>query len=121
MKKKLLYLFVVLISTAFLVSCETEVTTFDDAFLIGKWQSGTEFYKYKIDGTGTTWDTADDVNEDEAQAFTWKLLQSELTHIHVMEMGGGVPKVYTVTELTETTLKYRDDFGKSYTFKKVTN
>jgi hypothetical protein len=35
-----------------------------------------------------------------------------------MEVGGNVPKVYTVTELTETTLKYQDDFGKTYTFTK---
>lgn len=119
MKKKLLYLFVALVSTTFFVSCEMEETTFDDAYLIGKWQSGTEYYKYLVDGTGKTWDTADDVSEEEAQDFTWTLVQAELTHIHVMEMGGSVPKVYTVTELTETTLKYRDDFGKSYSFTKV--
>jgi hypothetical protein len=34
-------------------------------------------------------------------------------------MGGTVPKVYTVTELTETTLKYKDDFGGSFSFTKV--
>lgn len=121
MKKKILYLFVALISTAFLVSCETEETTFDDTYLIGKWQSGTEFYKYLVDGTGKTWDTSDDVQEDEAQSFTWTLVQSELTHIHVMEIGGGVPKVYTVTELTETSLKYSDDFGKTHSYTKVSN
>ena len=102
-------------------SCEFEEMTFDDTLLFGKWQSGTEFYRYEMDGTGAAWDTADDVTEEEAQGFTWTLVKSELTHIHVMEMGGsGVPKVYTVTELTATTLKYRDDFSKSYTFTKVT-
>lgn len=101
-------------------SCEFEELTFDDTLLFGKWQSGTEFYRYEMDGTGAAWDTADDVTEAEAQGFTWTLVQSELTHIHVMEMGGsGVPKVYTVTQLTATSLRYRDDFGKSYAFTKV--
>lgn len=36
-----------------------------------------------------------------------------------MEVGGNVPKVYTVTKLTSTTLSYEDDYGKSYTFTKV--
>jgi hypothetical protein len=37
-----------------------------------------------------------------------------------METGGtGVPKVYTVTVLNTTTLSYKDDFGKSYTFTKT--
>ena len=66
-----------------------------------------------------TWDEADDVTEDEAQLFTWTLVESELTHIHILEMGGTVPKVYTVTELTATSLKYKDDFGKSFSFTKV--
>jgi hypothetical protein len=36
-----------------------------------------------------------------------------------MEDGNKVPKSYTVTELSATTLKYKDDFGGSYVFKKV--
>ena len=37
-------------------------------------------------------------------------------------MVGGelVPKVYTVTELTASTLSYEDDYGKTHTFTKVT-
>ncbi len=59
------------------------------------------------------------MSEEEAQAFTWSLDAAELTHIHILEMGGeGVPKIYTVTELTATTLKYKDQFD-SYSFTKV--
>jgi hypothetical protein len=36
-----------------------------------------------------------------------------------MQIGGSVPKVYTVTELTATTLKYHDDFDVSFSFTKV--
>jgi hypothetical protein len=94
--------------------------SFDQSLLIGKWKSGTLYYKYLADGTGGTWDTADDVTEAEAQAFTWTLVDAELTHIHKLQIGGSVPKVYTVTELTETALKYHDDFGASFSFTKVT-
>lgn len=121
MKKSLLYLTLITVITMFAVSCEPEEeVSFDQSLLIGKWKSGTLFYKYLADGTGGTWDTADDVTEAEAQSFTWTLVKSELTHVHIMEIGGSVPKVYTVTELTATSLKYHDDFGVNFSFTKVT-
>ena len=92
---------------------------YDETLLYGKWQSGTLYYKYFSDGTGKTWDTADDVLESEAQSLTWTLVKSELTHIHILEMGTTVPKFYTVTELTSATLKYKDSFNVSYSFTKV--
>ena len=103
-----------------MVSCEEE-TFFEEELLPGKWRSGTLYYRYFSGGTGYTWDTSDDVTEDEAQNFTWTLVKSELTHIHILEIGGTVPKVYTVKELTTTRLRYEDDFGKSYTFTRVTD
>ncbi len=118
--KRIWYYFSFCILIPFLVaSCEKEEEFFDESLLIGKWQSGTLYYKYLDDGSGATWDVADDVTEEEAQLFTWTLVESELTHIHILEMGGTVPKVYTVTELTATSLKYKDDFGKSFSFTKV--
>jgi len=94
---------------------------FENALLLGKWQSGTLFYKYHADGTGATWDTADDVDESEAQEFEWTLVKSDLTHLHIMTGETPVPKFYTVLELTSTTLRYKDDYGKSFTFTKVMN
>lgn len=99
-------------------SCEEEESSFQESFLVGKWVSGTVYYKYVSNYTGATWDTSDDVTEEEAQAFTWTLVKSELTHIHII-VGGNVPKVYTVTELTTNSLKYKDNFGKSYSFTKI--
>ncbi len=101
-----------------LASCQKE-EEFDETLLIGKWKSGTLYEKYLSNHTGFTWDTKEDVSESEAQSFTWKLEKSTLTQIHIMEVGGNVPKVYTVTKLTSTTLSYEDDYGKSYTFTKV--
>jgi hypothetical protein len=119
MKKALRYLTMLSVVTLLAVSCVKTDVTYDQTLLTGKWQSGTLFYKYLANGTGGTWDTADNVTEAEAQAFTWTLVNDLLTHIHVLEMGGSVPKIYTVTELTASSLKYHDDFGKSYTFTKV--
>jgi hypothetical protein len=119
MKKTLSYLTACMVITFLTVSCEPTEESFDESLLIGKWKSGTEYYKYLSDGTGATWDTSDDVTEDEAQPFTWTLVKSELTQIHILEGGGTLPKVYTVTELTETSLKYHDDFGGNFSYTKI--
>lgn len=109
-------------------SCAPEEQSLDESLLIGKWQSGTlfetyaaEFETYAADHTGTTWYTADDVTEAEAQKFTWTLEKNILTQIHIMEMTGQgtVTKVYTVITLNATTLKYEDGFGNQKTFTKV--
>lgn len=104
-----------------MVSCiEIDDDPFDESLLIGKWQSGTLFYTYNYDGSGATWDESDDVTENEAQKFTWTLVEAELTHIHILEMGGNaVPKLYTLNKLTQISLEYEDSFGKQFSFSKV--
>lgn len=115
--KKFIVCLVVFLSFSFMFnSCTKDESFFQESFIIGKWVSGTLHYNYLANYTGTTWDTSDDVTEAEGQAFTWSLSKSELTHIYIMEIGGNVPKVYTVTELTATSLKYKDAFGTSYSF-----
>ena len=89
---------------------------FDKSLMSGYWVSGTLHEYYNANGTGYTWDTWDDVTEEEAQPFTWTLENATLTQIHKMEMGGNVPKVYTVIKLNSSMLEYRDDYGKTYTF-----
>lgn len=119
--KKFLVLATALIAVAILFnSCQKDQnTSFDETLLYGKWQSGTVFYKYLSNYEGTTWDTADDQVDGEGLSFTWSLDNSDLTQIYVMELGGTVPKVYTVTVLNSTTLTYHDSFGVSTTFTKV--
>ncbi len=95
---------------------------FEESFLYGKWQSGSLYYKYASDHTGATWDTADDVTEDEAMHFTWTLVNAEFTHIYVTEINAtkaSIPKVYTVTTLTSNKLIYEDDYGTEWVFSKV--
>ena len=119
MKKTFLYVLAVIAAALCLTSCQQP--SFDETALIGKWQEvGTQlFYTYNSDHTGKTWDEADDVTEAEAQPFEWSLVQSTLTQIHIMTVGGNVPKTYTVTQLTSSKLVYEDDFGKEFSFNKV--
>jgi hypothetical protein len=93
----------------------------DRDLLIGKWQETNtlNFEVYGKDGSGYTWDEADDVTEAEAQPFTWGLNGNVLTQVHTMEMGGNVPKTYTVTKLTATELVYEDNYGTTHTFGKI--
>jgi hypothetical protein len=118
MRKIFLYCIIPVLTAFLLASCEKE-EIFDESFLPGKWESGTMYYRYFSNGDGYSWDEGDDVTEEEAQGFTWTLEHSVLTHIHILEIGGTVPRVYTVTELTPSSLKYEDDFGRSYSFTKV--
>ena len=121
MKRSLLFFTVLSIAILF-NSCSKDEDTkgFDETLLYGKWETGTLYYKYLSNHNGSTWDTGDDITEDEAQPFTWTLIKSELRQIHIMEMGGNVPKTYTVTKLTATTLEYKDIVdGRSYSFTKV--
>ncbi len=105
----------------FISSCteqETEIS-FDESLIIGKWQSGTLFERYNSDYSGATWDTADDVTEEEAQEFTWTIVKDQLEQIHIIVNGGLVPKTYTIITLTATTLEYQDDYGNTESFSKL--
>ena len=117
MKRKLLVFSLVLLVFGLFYSCEKD-DDFDEYLLYGKWVSGTLYYKYLPNHTGATWDTSDDVTEEEAQPFEWQLVKSELRQIHIMEMGGRIPKYYTITKLTNNTLIYKDDY-RSWTFTKT--
>lgn len=103
----------------FSTSCTEEEDihpSFDQTLIIGKWKSGTLFERYDSNKSGATWDTSDDVTEDEAQEFTWTIEKDVLEQIHIIENGGSTPKVYTITDLTASSLKYEDDFGNSKSF-----
>ena len=114
-------------SCCFLVLCfavtscgDKNKKDFDRSLMAGKWKQGTVFEFYNANGTGHTWDERDDVSEDEAQKFKWTLEKDELTVTHLMEISSAeIPKLFTVTELTSTSLKYKNDYGKVYSFTKV--
>lgn len=96
-----------------------EKQTYDVDMLVGLWQSGSVYYRFKDDGTGLTWDTADDVMESEGSIFTWEIKKDILTHFHQMEIGGIIPKVYKITKLDLVNLEYADDYGVVSSFVKL--
>lgn len=124
--KKIVYLIVLLTSFVIILfsSC-TPTTSFNEDFLIGKWErpstltNGKDYYRYDANYSGATWDTGDDVSEAEAQPFTWSLEGATLTQIYEGEMGQKVPKTYTLVTLNDSTLSYRDNYGVSATFIKI--
>lgn len=141
MKKFFHYLLPMAFACILLTSCQIDDLGVerDETLLHGKWlltlENGKEpinpvnelpkeeYWRYNSNGTGSTWDESDDMYEDEALPFTWTLVQSELTQIHVTEMSApgtraDVPKIYEVTELTATKLSYKDALGYSATFTK---
>lgn len=125
MKNLKLFIIAIIAVTAIIVSmssCSPDTNVeLDQTLLIGKWQETNtlNFEVYGKDGSGYTWDEADDVTEAEAQPFTWGLNGNVLTQVHTMEMGGNVPKRYTVTKLTATELIYEDNYGKMHSFDKI--
>lgn len=96
-----------------------EDAAYDTDLLIGLWQSETVYYRYNEDGTGSTWDAADDVTEEEAGRFTWEINKKRMIHKHQLEIGGTVPKAYTIKRLDLLNLEYTDDYGKIESFVKI--
>lgn len=92
---------------------------FDSDLLIGVWKEDELYYRYNEDGTGVTWDMADDVMEDEGTEVEWTLEHNIFTHYYHMEVGGIIPKVYNMKVLELDMLEYEDDFGVGHKFTKV--
>ena len=81
--------------------------------LVGEWISGTLHDTYYGDGTGLSWDTADDVDITEAQRFTWTLENNLLVQLHRMEIGDAViPKQFKLTLLDDSNLVMEGSFGE---------
>ena len=121
MKNRHLIIFSLLILTAILFSnCGGETLIVDENLLIGRWKSGSLYEVYEAGGSGYTCDEADDVTEDERQQFEWSITDNNiLTKVHLMEMGGRIPKVYSITQLNSVSLVYEDDYGVKHYFTRV--
>lgn len=122
MKKSTLYFTVFAMMTLIIASCsKSDDEKYDESLLIGKWKSGTLYYKYLSDHTGARWDTGEDITEEEAQPFTWSIVGAELREYHDIDITTrAVPKFYTILELTATSLKYKDETGqKTHSFTRV--
>lgn len=134
MKKRTILFGVLAIVAMVMISCQSDKPTFQEADLLGLWQENgqeafvrftaekdsTGEYKY-----GREWDESDEMSESDLKPygngwFKYKLVKSDLTEIHLMDNGGAdISKVYTVLNLTEDALEYKDDRGVTTTFAKV--
>lgn len=94
-------------------------TIYSSALLVGEWQRGNEHEQYMADGSGRRWDTGDEVDRDEAQAFSWTMDSNLLTFEYRMTLGAVVLRQYVVTFVDEETLVYRDVYGDSYMWDKM--
>lgn len=93
---------------------------YSPSLLAGEWQNGKLHHQYRSDGTGSRWDESDDVERHEAQVFSWTMDSNSLTMFFTMELGGVVPREYLVTYVDEESLVYKDAYGTSYMWDKVT-
>ncbi|MDR2891268.1 MAG: hypothetical protein LBV18_06745 [Alistipes sp.] len=125
MKRILLYIAAAAMASLAVTSCGLGGEDFNEEFLYsggGEWVSTQDVGDgpqrihdiFRADGSGTS-----AAEGDIPQAFTWTLEGDRLSFEHIIGMGGTVPKDYTVTTLTETSLVYRDNYGKTISCTKL--
>ena len=141
MKKSTILFGVVAIVAMMMTSCQMEKPSFQEADLLGLWSKGdatgldsvpVEFVRFtpEQDETGEykygrEWDESEDIFESDLLPygngwFKYKLVQSDLTEIHLMDNGSAdIPKIYQVVKLNAGELQYKDAQGKTYHFSKV--
>lgn len=136
MKKRITILSILAVIALAMTSCFNidNTPTFAEHDLLGLWQEdGTEVFvrftteqdetgEYKY---GREWNEGEDIFESDLLPygngwFKYKLVQSDLTEIHLMDNGGAdIPKIYQVVKLNAGELQYKDAQGKTYHFSKV--
>ncbi len=120
MKKVSLLLIVAFFAALFTVtSCKKDdddkTTTINPELLVGRWKTDAAqpYYEvYNANNTGKMWDTAEDVQEDEADTFTYEVdaEHNKMTqYVQFQGQQGVVPQYCNILILNETTLKYNND------------
>ena len=111
-----------LLSGCSLFEKETHITV-EESQLYGKWREGTTlvYWRYVDDGTGVTWDEGEDVSEEESNlTYSWTVRGDVLTHVFSGAQGNqAVPKVYTITEIDENHMVWKDDYGMTKTLSRL--
>lgn len=91
--------------------------------LTGKWvvESSQEYWRFRGDGSGVTWDEGEDISEYESNLkFEWMLDKDELTCVFRGENENqAVPKVYRIKEISGESMKWEDIYGRTKKFKKL--
>ena len=91
--------------------------------LAGKWvvEDSQEYWRFRMDGTGVTWDESEDIYEEESNLkFEWTLDSDELTCVFRGENENqAVPKVYRIREISSSAMKWEDIYGRTIKFEKL--
>ena len=137
--KRIVYFLTVVLAAAFLNGCGMfpgpDSKTYTASDLSGTWTEETNpqcFWVYSLTRDdsgeyywGKTWDEAEDVYESDLEFhgngwFKWSINDNNLVQLHMLNISEAtVPKTYTVTSCTSTTLELKDTYGKILTYKKV--
>lgn len=107
-------------------ACHTdnEGITVSEEQLYGVWQkNGTEeFWSYREDGTGHTWDRADDImNETDSGsvAYSWSISGDQLRHrFSGTNIGDMVVRTYTITAISASEMEREEEIG-TYKLRRV--
>lgn len=93
---------------------DNHITVSEDQ-LYGCWvlEGTQEYWRYRDDGTGVTWDEGEDVGEEESNmTYTWEVRGDELTHIFRGEMGNQAdPKTYVIKAISSSSMEW-EDYGR---------
>ncbi len=122
MKRKIIYpILLLLVGSMMWTGCKKEEYTIDESLLIGKWcADGTqEYWRFDANYEGETWDESEDVQEGEGTHYTWSVSVDRLSILLQGTMGQVVPYDYTFTSQTDRTFTWRDGYGNTRSFSKV--
>ena len=136
--KRILFVLTIALSTLLMAGCgflSGDTTNYTASDLAGTWAEESNpqcywVYTLSQDDTGEyywgkTWDEAEDVSESDLEFhgngwFKWSIAGNKLQQLHVMDISAAlVPKSYTVSSCTSTTLILKDTYGTASTYKKV--
>lgn len=98
---------------------QQDMTEEYQSMLPGLWQCGTHvYYRFNNDGTGHTWDTDDDLTENEASPFNWQILNGKLVLSHQLRMTGFIPRMYQIDAIDRGSLQFHDPYS-DYTLQRI--
>ena len=87
--------------------------------IVGLWEIDDHvYYRFNPDGTGCTWDVADDLTEEEASPFNWEAYQEAIMLSHKLRLRGVVPRYYELEVLNEYNFRFHDTYS-TYTLDRV--
>ena len=114
---KLAMMFVLSAGCLAMSGCIKDILNFFADDITGRWvvEGTQEYWRFRIDGTGVTWDESEDISESESNLrFEWTLDEDELTCVFRGENENqAVPKVYYIRKLTSERMEWEDIYGRT--------